>query len=218
MRIAAAVNAVLAWIGLALNLGVAAFANQPNLNAKPGLYGSTGGGAASKVFDSLSYFTIWSVIVVAVSTTLLALQPERDTPARRAIRLSGLLMITVTALVYAVLVAPTNPLHGWSYLTNPWVHILVPGVTLLVWLIWGPRRWITWRTVLGALVVPVIWAAYAFARGAVDHLYPYGFMNVTTLGYATSLRNVVIVLGCGLLLAALFKGIDGLPARRRTAD
>ena len=218
-RTAFAVNAALAWLGVVLTVVISAVDGYARGTVDPGLYGGTPlgwAGAPLRVLDSLSYFTIWSNVVVAISTTLLALQPTVDTTWRRALRLSGLLMITITAIVYAVLLAPTTVVEGWSHITNPLTHIVVPAVTIFVWLIWGPRGWIRWRTLPISLVVPLIWVVYMLTRGAITNTYPYGFANVAAHGYPQVFATVGAIFAFGLVIAAVFGAVDWLI--RRTAD
>lgn len=215
VRTAYALNATLAWIGIVLNLVGTVFFGRPPTEVDPGLYGSVPGGPWMRVFDVFSYFTIWSVTVVALSTTMLAFDPRKDSRVRRALRLSGLLMIVITAIVYAVLLAPVTPLEGWSVVSNPWVHILVPVVTVVVWLVWGPRGWIRPRIVVASLVVPVVWVGYALARGAIEGLYPYGFLNVGARGYPAVMITVVVILAVGVAIAAVLGLVDAALIRTR---
>lgn len=215
-RIAFGINAALAWLGVVLTVLISTVDGYARSVVQPGLYGNTPlgwPGAPMRLLDSLSYFTIWSNIVVAVSTTLLALQPDVDTGWRRALRLSGLMMITITAIVYAVLLAPTTVVSGWSYLTNPLTHIVVPAVTVLVWAVWGPRGWIRWRTLPASLMIPVAWVAYMLVRGAIGGTYPYAFVNAGAHGYAQVLTTVGAIFAFGLLIGALFGAVDRLLRR-----
>ena len=217
-RTAYAVNAAVAWFGVVATLLVSALDGYARLPVTAGLYGDTASGAAgaaARVTDTLSYFTIWSNVVVAVSLTLLLARPLRDTLLRRVLRLSGLLMITVTAIVYQVLLAPAVTVVGWSRLTDPVLHVVTPLLTVVVWAVWGPRGWITRREVPLALVVPLAWIGWMLARGAVVDAYPYGFANVAELGYATVATTLVVILVFGLVVAAVFWGAERVLQRRR---
>lgn len=210
-RTAYAVNAGIAWFGIAATLVISALDGYDRVPVEKGLYGDTAVGAAgavTRVVDTLSYFTIWSNIVVAVSLTLLLARPLRATATTRVLRLSGLLMITVTAIVYQVLLAPSVDVTGWSLLTDPVLHVVTPLLTVVVWVVWGPRGWITRREVPLALVIPLVWIVWMLARGAVVHAYPYGFANVEELGYASVATTLVAILVFGLVLAAIFWGVE----------
>lgn len=217
-RAAYAVNAAVAWLGVALTALFSGLHLYEDVPADPGLFAPHPDGAAdalARLGDTFSYFTIWSNIVVAISATLLLRRPAHDTWLQRVLRLDALLMITVTALVYQVVLAPTATVVGWSRLTDPILHILTPALTVVVWLVWGPRGWLTARLLPAALTIPVLWVVFTLLRGAVIDAYPYGFVNVVDLGYAVVLRNVVFVLIFALVLAAIFWGIE-VALRRRT--
>jgi hypothetical protein len=212
------VNAGVAWLGVVLTIVISALGGYEQLPVEAGLYGDTADGAAgslARVMDTLSYFTIWSNVVVALSVTLLVARPLRTSLARRVLRLSGLLMITVTAIVYQVLLAPAVVVVGWSRLTDPILHVVTPILTVVVWAVWGPRGWITRREVPLALLIPLGWIGWMLARGAVVHAYPYDFANVEDLGYASVATTLGFILVFGLVVATVFWGIERLLLRRR---
>lgn len=215
-RTAFAVNSVLAGVGFLLVLLLSGLDQYelavPKAN-EYGLHPDGMAGAWSRMADTVSYFTEWSNVVVAISLFLLWRQPENDSFWRRVLRLDSLVMITVTAIVYAVVLAPTQQVTGWSLLTNPWQHIVVPALTVVVFLVWGPRRWIDGRVCLAALVVPMVWVAWMLARGAVVDAYPYPFVNAARLGYATVGVNILGILGFGIVIALIYWGIDVLVDR-----
>lgn len=216
-RRAYAANAAIAWLGLALTIVLSGLGWYGEVPVEEGLYGNTPDGVAgvfSRLTDTLSYFTIWSNVVVAISATLLLQRPLRDTITRRVLRLDALLMITITAIVYQVLIAPSIDVEGWSLLTDPILHIVTPLLTVVVWVVWGPRGWISARLVPLALIVPLAWIAWMLLRGTVVDAYPYGFANVTELGYSSVSVTLVAILVFGLLVAAAYWGIDVLLERR----
>lgn len=212
-----AANALLAWGGVLLTLVLSAAGAFTTAPAEPGLYGEHPvgllGGAWSRLSDSLSYFTMWSNAVVAVSTTLLALQPDEDSFWRRVLRIAGVLMITITAIVYAVLLAPTDVVAGWSRLTNPWLHIVTPAVTILVWLLVGPRGRVTWQVVLASLALPLAWILWMLGRAAAIGAYPYGFLNIARHGVGPVATTLAAILLFGVALAAVYWGVDVLLRR-----
>jgi hypothetical protein len=124
-------------------------------------------------------------------------------------------MILVTAIVYQVVLAPAADVQGWSRLTDPVLHVVTPVLTLVVWVVWGPRGWITGRLLPAALVVPGLWILWMLARGAVVDAYPYSFVNVVAEGYGTVAVNLVAVLALALVVAALLWGVDAWLTRRQ---
>jgi hypothetical protein len=220
-RAAFAVNAAVAWLGVALTATLSGLGWYTAQAPEPGLYGVHPEGLAgvvSRLSDTASYFTIWSNVVVAVAVTLLARRETRVTGWVRVLRLDALLMITITAIVYQVLLAPTTVVVGWSRLTDPILHQISPALTVLVWLVFGPRRWVTWRVVVASLGIPLAWIVWMLARGAVVGAYPYGFANVEERGYLPVATTLVAILGFGVVVAAFYWLVDlamsRVPARR----
>ena len=216
-RAAYAILALITWAGFLLVTflsGLGAYARSAPEGHTYGDNADGLGGAFGRLADHVSYFTEWSNVVVAVTFTLLALAPALKATVRRVLLLDSLIMITVTAIVYAVLLAPTDTVTGWSVLTNPWQHQVVPALTVLVWLVWGPRGWLSWRLVPAALIIPVTWIVWALARGAVVGAYPYAFLDVATHGYAAVFTTIGGILVFAMVVALIFIGVDRLLSRR----
>lgn len=214
--VAFAINAAVAWTGVILTVPISGLGGYEPTPMEGNLYGDHPDGAAgaiSRLSDTLSYFTIWSNIVVAVSLTMLALQPHVQNAMRRVLRLTGVLMITITAIVNAVLLAPSAVIVGWSRLTDPILHYLTPAVTLLVWLVVGPRGWISWRTVLASMILPLAWIAWMVGRGEIVGAYPYGFADVGTRGFPAVAMTLAAIVASGLVVSATFWLIDRLLVR-----
>ena len=216
-RIAFGVTAALAAFGVVLNLVIVILGLYSSPPADQYLLGNNPEGAAgavSRVIDFFSYFTILSNIVVILVCTLLALDRARPTPVMRALRMDSLMMISVTGLVFALVLAPSFHPDGLEYVTNTLEHYVTPILTVVTWLIWGPRAWLRLSSVFTALVIPVIWLAYTFVRGTVIHAFPYGFLAVDELGWGQALANVAGVLMVGIVLGLVFWGLDVLLSRR----
>ena len=207
------VVAALAWAGVAATLIITAFDGYaPPTYYEEGLFaGAAHGwaGAPERLINCLSYFTELSNIMVAIISTLLA-RRGRVGAWGRATHLCALMMITVTAIVYAMLIGPYETLSGFALVTNPLQHIVVPAAFVGTAALAGPRGGITWATLGRALLIPVAWVAYTLVRGSFTHQYPYGFVNVWRIGYAQVAINIVAILIGALLFMALFAGADWL--------
>lgn len=211
------VVSVIAWGGVLVTVLLSALGWYVDAEPVPGLYGDTGDGARGvlqRVTDTLSYFTIWSNVVVAVAATVLA----RGGAGRwsQVLLLDALLMITVTAIVYQLLLAPTNDVEGWSLLTDPWLHVVTPLVAVGTWLWAGPRGWLAPRLMPLSLAVPLLWVVWMLLRGAVIDSYPYDFVAVSERGYGPVLLTIAMILVFGLVVASVLTGVDRLLVRRRT--
>ncbi len=161
-----------------------------------------------------AFFTIQSNLLVASSALLSALDPERDTVARRVLRLTSLVAITVTGVVYHSVLAGLVELSGWGYLADRLVHTVVPILAVLGWVLFGPRRRTGWRVVLLSAVFPVMWLVFTLVRGPlVGGFWPYPFVDVDELGWAQVLLNCGGVAVLFLGLAAVAHITDGLLSR-----
>lgn len=142
-----------------------------------------------------SYFTIETNLLVFSCSLLLALRPVRDGTVLRVVRLGGLVGITVTFLVYLVLLRPTMHLRGWDAVADAGLHYVSPVLMVAGWLLFGPRRRIDVRTALLAVAWPVGWFGWTLLHGAITDFYPYPFVDVRIHGYdGVLLRAVVVVL------------------------
>ncbi|HEX3815690.1 MAG TPA: Pr6Pr family membrane protein [Mycobacteriales bacterium] len=172
---------------------------------------------STRIIRFFSYFTVQSNILVAITATTLALRPDWDGRVWRVFRLAALFGILVTFVTYATLLAPLVDLHGVSALTNIGLHYVAPLMTVIGWVLFGPRPRIDENTLMLSLIWPVAYVLYSLAHGAASDWYPYPFVDVTKLGYGIALRNglglTVLLIGVG----ALFRYADHQMSKRRRA-
>jgi hypothetical protein len=166
-------------------------------------------GTATRVVRFFSYFTVQSNVLVAIVAATLAVRPDRDGRWWRVLRLAAQFGITVTGIVYVTLLRPIVNLEGIPKLTDVAFHYVVPVVTVLGWLLFGPRPRIDDHTLVWSLVWPVAYIGYVLVYGEATGWYPYPFVDVGALGYVTTLRNAVgitvLFLGVGTVYLLLDK-------------
>jgi hypothetical protein len=207
-RVLFGINALMALTGLSIGFVLTVLGTYPSLNTNPTMLGDPDQGVLGRVFDYFTYFTIWSNILVAVVSIMLFVRPDRDSFVFRVLRLDSILMITVTGIIYNVVLAGSAKLQGLEVVSNLFDHILTPLVSVLVWLFVGPRGWISWRVIGAALILPIVWLVFALIRGAFIGAYPYGFLDVATYGYGAVLTNVLGVVAFAIVLSLILWGID----------
>jgi hypothetical protein len=172
--------------------------------------------AFGRVVRVFSFFTIQSNLLCGFAALTLALNPHRDGPIWRAVRLASLFGITVTGIVYsAVLADMYEPSSLGASIVNLIVHYIVPIMVVLGWFLFGPRPRIERRTVVWSLAFPVLWTIYTLIRGAAVHWYPYPFVDADTLGYGKVAVNAVLVV---VLLAAVSGAFAYGDRRLRSTD
>jgi len=157
--------------------------------------------------EYFSYFTIQSglinVVVFAVGGVM-ALRLPRDTVLFTAVRVSALAYAVVTAGVYNLLLRNV-PYEGFAGLQwpNEVLHVWVPLVIVLDWLLGPGRPALPWTALRLPLVFPVGWLVYTLARGAATGGYPYPFLDPATAGWGS-------VVGYIAALSAVILGIAAL--------
>jgi hypothetical protein len=165
-------------------------------------------GVGERVVRFFSYFTVQSNLLVLAAVLPLVRNPLHDGELWRVVRLASLLGITITGIVYAVVLAPLYDPQGLNRWTDTGEHYVSPVMTVLGWLLFGPRPRITPGVVGRALLWPVAWIAWILAQGTVTDWYPYDFLDVAALGYAVALRNLAFVVLLALAFLLLFRVVD----------
>jgi hypothetical protein len=170
--------------------------------------------ASGRVANELFFFTIQSNLIIAVTTLLLAIRLTRTSPVFRVFRLAGLVGIAITALVYHTVLAGIVRLTGWWVVTNQFLHSVLPAMAIVGWLLFGPRRFSSWKLAVLSLAYPALWLVITMIRGPLVNWYPYPFINVSHLGYPRVLLNSLVLAVLFLLVGAVVTGMDGWLTRR----
>lgn len=193
------------------------------------------GGAVNGIIFTLSYFTVWSNIVTAIVAWMLFANPARDGAGFRWIRITALVMITITGLIYQlVLAASANPV-GLEKYTNLGYHYVVPYMAVIGFVLFGPRPRFTIGLVPKMMIIPIAWLVYTLLHGAImttppakccnansalppQNFYPYPFINandpdplipgLTAPGFAGVAINIGVIVVLGLVMALIYLGLD----------
>ena len=163
----------------------------------------------------LSYFTIQSnLIAVAVFLIGAARWRAAPSPAWDLVRGAALLVMTVTLIVFALLLSGTDVDTAlvWVDLV---VHRVMPIALIIDWLIDPPSGRMSFRASLRWLVYPLAWVAYTLVRGALTGWYPYPFLDPQNGGYATVALYVVAILILGSILCAVIGWLANTMRERR---
>lgn len=166
--------------------------------------------AAGRVFNVFCYFTVQSNLLVAVTSILLLVRPERESLTFRALRLTGLIAITVTFVIYHTALSNLVELDGWAAVADQLVHTVAPVLAVVSWLVAGPRGQADERTAAWSLAAPAAWVAFTLVRGEVIGFYPYPFVDVDEYGYGRVALNIALI---GVLFYALARGAVWLDRR-----
>jgi hypothetical protein len=207
------INALVAWCAVLLSFTLNASGYYPPDTSTPTLFGDNPvgiDGLVGRLLDWITYFTLLSNVIVAIVMTLLFLRPGRDSKLMRVLRLDTLLMIIITGVIYNLLLGPGVSHQGWDFFSNGLQHVITPILTVLVWLIVGPRRWINLKVIALSLIIPILWAVFALVRGAIIGAYPYSFLDVATKGLTSVLAFIGVIMVVAIILALVLMGIDAV--------
>ena len=163
----------------------------------------------------LSYFTIQSNAIAAVVFLIGAARFRQPaTPGWDLVRGAAALNMTVTYVVFALLLADTD-----VDVTNAWVntvvHVLFPLVVMADWVVDPPAHEVTARGSLTWLAYPLLWLAYTMVRGPIAGWYPYPFLEPANGGYGTVALYVLGIFVFGVVVATILRLVgNALRARR----
>ncbi len=173
-------------------------------------------GAPGRLLDLFSYFTIWSTVVTAVTFLLLIRGAESQQAKLRILLPTSVMMETVTSLLFYLLIFPVSPPKGANIVPSLISHAIIPALTLYVWLRIGPRGIFAIKNFAHYFLIPIIWVALTLVRGLIDGEYPYGVLDVVSIGYMWFFITVVFIIIFGTLLLFVFTAIDKRLARKLT--
>lgn len=154
----------------------------------------------TRLIRFVSYFTVLTNLLVAVTTTTLALGQDAFPRWWKVLRLNAIIGIAVTGVVHWFFLRPLLDLSGADRVADKLLHVVVPLLAVIGWAAFGPRGRAERSLLLPSLVFPIGWLVYTLVRGAVVDWYPYPFLDVGLHGYAGALLACA---GVAVLLLAL---------------
>lgn len=164
-----------------------------------------------------SYFTIQSNIVALLATLAVLRGADFSQPWQRALRLTSLMGISITCIVYITVLAGDDHDEGLALLANLMLHYIGPPLVVATWLACGPRAGLGFSDLWRTLIWPTLWMLYTLLHGWATDWWPYGFIDIGDIGYAQVAINLLIILGFALVIAAIYIGLERLrwPTTRR---
>ena len=192
----AALIAILAWVGLAMQFAFAIL-NPATQDVA----------VTERIVRYFSFFTVVANGIIAVITTTIAVAPESRSSGRLqngSVLTAAAVYISIVAVVYSLFLRSVVNAQGWHLISDHIVHDIMPAVFVLFWLIYAPKRDVKWLDPVKWLLVPVLYIAYSLVHGALDNWYPYWFADVAKLGYPTALKNSGFVLVAFLVFGFIF--------------
>lgn len=200
-----AVIAVVAWAAVVWQIALAV-----EVVVAAGLPWWTG------VVNTLSYFTVLTNLLVAVVATASPRPADGSRFLTRPSTMSAVaLYILVVGATYSLVLRATWQPTGAQKLVDHALHDVMPVLYLLFWILCVPKGTLRWGHAAWWLIYPAAYFLYAMVRGQLTGLYPYPFIDVSALGFATTLRNAAVMLAVFLVLGLGIVALDRALGRGR---
>jgi hypothetical protein len=195
-RAAAALIALVAWVGLAVQF-----------NATLAHSGSILG----TIWILLRFFTVITNLLLALTMTGIALGWRVN-----GVWLGGVtIAILLVGVVYAVLLRGLVELSGGALLADALLHKVTPVLAGLYWLFFAPRGGLRWTDAVRWSLYPLGYFAYALVRGSLEGRYAYPFMDVGKIGAAQTALNALAIAAAFVVAGLGLVSLDRALAARR---
>ena len=187
--------AAVAWFGVLLQFALSLALSKAN-----------GYSLAHGSITYFGYFTVLSNLLVAVIASMGLVVPE-SRACSGSVRGCATTAIVLVGIGYHVLLREVWDPQGWQQVADNTLHYAVPLLSLAYWGLFPPRWRLAAYAPLAWGAYPVAYFAYVIVRGKLIGSYPYYFIDIGELGFATVLTNA---LGFLLAFVALGFGIRAL--------
>lgn len=162
-----------------------------------------------EVFGALvnffSFFTIQTNILVVITMALLAFNANSFT-ASAPWRAANTLYITLVALVYHIVLAPTHFPVGIGIWSNFSTHTFIPLAVIFDWFVFSDKSTLNIRHPIKWLIFPITYCAYTLIRGSIVGWYPYPFLDHNNISYSEISINVIVLIVIFYTFGMLFVG------------
>lgn len=112
--------------------------------------------------------------------------------------------IFMVGLLYVTLLTRVHHPQGLEHLTNLLLHYLLPPLFAYFWWQVVPKTSVDWRDAWRCMTLPTAYLVYLAVRGEATGLYPYYFIDVGQLGYASAALNALAIAAVFLLATVGF--------------
>lgn len=208
------------WMAVAGLAGLAGLLLQAYLTAR--LCAARGMDAGATVSKFFSYFTILTNSLIVINCAICVLAPRSRMAAsiiRPDVHSGQLLFITIVGSVYITILARLWNPQGLQWWADFLLHYITPGMNLVFWFLFVPKLRMPWTVALRWMIYPLAYFLWVLIRGAITRDYPYPFLDVAKIGYATALTNAGFLTLLFLFGGFAIIGLSRLLARqKRLAD
>ena len=189
-RALAALIAIIAWIAVLLQLYLSL-----------GYAAASGKSVGEALVNYFGFFTVLTNLLVCLATTLPLVAPA-SALGRFFARPVAIGWVTASiafvGIAYYLLLRHVWAPQGLQLVADVLLHYVVPILFVIYSLARLRGTALRWTAPWWWCLYLAVYFVYVLVRGAIAGAYPYGFIDASKLGYATTLRN-----GCFLLVAFL---------------
>lgn len=165
-----------------------------------------------------SYFTILTNIIVAVCFTSLSRQQGKGFHFfnKPGVITAVTVYIFIVGLVYNLVLRSLWAPQGLQLLVDNLLHSVTPLLTLIYWFAYTSTKETGWKEPVAWMLYPLFYLIYVMIRGSFSDFYPYFFIDVSKLGYATAFTNAVYVTLGFLVVSYLLIAVGKLRKNQTT--
>lgn len=175
-------------------------------------------GIPETVIRFFSFFTILTNIIVSLCYTGLLMKPGsrmNNYFSNPKVIAAIAVYITVVGLIYNIVLRYMWDPVGLQLVVDELLHSFNPVWFVLFWFLFIEKDELQWKAVIRWLLYPLIYVIYVFIRGALSGNYPYPFLDVTELGYTTSIINAFFVTLVFMFFSLVYVAIGKIMSRRK---
>lgn len=198
-RLALSLVALIAWLGVLLQLYLSVRLALGNGNC-----------LVCGFVAFFGYFTVLTNIFVALASTLPFIfgrsRIGRWFGSGMVLGCATTAIVLVGTVYHAFLRNLWAP-EGLQWAADVTLHYAVPTALFVYWIWFPPSQRLPLWAPLAWCIYPVIYLAYALARGEVIGSYPYHFIDVSSLGYSKVLENSLGLLVVYVVIGSVVYGV-----------
>ena len=205
----AVVIAVVTWFALVLQLYLIV-----------GVTVADGGSALIAVVNYLSFFTILTNLLVALTLTFALWSGSSKAGAffrSPGVQSAVAAYIAIVGILYSLLLRHVWNPQGLQRLADLLLHNAVPVLFVLFWVFFVPKQTLRWSDPVRWLIYPLAYLVYVLLRGVLLTHYPYYFIDVRALGLATVLLNATMLVAAFLVVGLAMVALGRWSERPRIA-
>ena len=157
--------------------------------------------------DILSAYTIQSNLIVMIWLSIALFFQERKKDYwffKSVIRGAITLYITITFLVFAILLSPYYQPTGIGIYTNLALHYLIPIAFIVDWVFTELNQKYSWKYIVYWLCYPILYLIFTLIRGIFTGDYIYPFLDLESMGVNLFIIWVFILTAVFLLFGSVF--------------